>query len=132
MSVVNEIKASLDAFGVEQQACVLAFLISYPLALGALLEARGRRIAGAAAGLSAIGFALLTDPWMHAVLLMVLGVGSLGVFIAAVYAIDFVSRHIAQRGLARPQAELSPEPAPAQSAVGRERVSIGRAVSVKS
>src|SRR5687768_17722492 len=100
ISVIGEIKASLDAFGVEQQACVLVFLMSYPLALGALLEPRGRRIAGAIAAASSVVFVVMTDPWMHAVLLLVLGVGGIGVFIAAVYVADYVSRRIALRGVA--------------------------------
>ena len=33
MSVIGEIRASLDAIGFEQQACVFVFLMSYPLAL---------------------------------------------------------------------------------------------------
>jgi hypothetical protein len=131
ISVIGDIKASLDAFGVEQQACVLVFLMSYPLALGALLEPRGRRLAGAVAGASAVVFVVMTDPWMHAVLLLVLGIGGLGVFIAAVYVADSVSRRIALRGLAMPEDEVLPEPVTAQAAVERERVPIGRPLSVK-
>ena len=131
ISVIGDIKASLDAFGVEQQACVLVFLMSYPLALGALLEPGGRRVAGAIAGASSIVFVVMTDPWMHAVLLLVLGIGGIGVFIAAVYVADAVSRRIALRGMALPEDEVLPEPVPAQAAVERERVAIGRPVSVK-
>ena len=131
ISVIGDIKASLDAFGVEQQACVLVVLMSYPLALGALLEPRGRRIAGAIAGASSVVFVVMTDPWMHAVLLLVLGIGGIGVFIAAVYVADGVSRRIALRGMALPEDEALPEPAPAQAVVERERVAIGRPVSVK-
>jgi hypothetical protein len=131
ISVIGDIKSSLDAFGVEQQACVLVFLMSYPLALGALLEPKGRRIAGAVAGTSTVVFIAMTDPWMHAVLLMALAVVGIGLFIAAVYVADFVSRRIALRGLAMPdEAEPLPEPAPAV-AVGRERVPMGRPLSVK-
>jgi hypothetical protein len=132
ISVIGDIKSSLDAFGVEQQACVLVFLISYPLALGALLEPQGRRIAGAVAGTSTIVFVAMTDPWMHAVLLMALAVVGIGLFIASVYVADWVSRRIALRGMALPEAaEALPGPAPAL-AVERERVPIGRPVSVKS
>lgn len=131
ISVIGDIKASLDAFGVEQQACVLAFLISYPLALGALLEQRGRRVAGAIAAASSLVFVVMTDPWMHAVLLLVIGVGGLGVFIAAVYVADYAARRIALRGMQLPDAQALPEPVPAPALVERDRVPIGAPVSVK-
>jgi hypothetical protein len=131
ISVIGDIKASLDAFGVEQQACVLVFLISYPLAIGALLEPRGRRLAGAVAAATTIVFIVMTDPWMHAVLLMALALVGVGVFIAGVYLADALSRRIALRGMAMPEPQPLPEPVPAQAAVERERVPIGRPVSVK-
>jgi hypothetical protein len=130
MSVIGEIHASLDAIGVEQQACVFVFLMSYPLALGGLLEARGRRVAGGLAGASALAFVLLTDPWLHAVVMVVFGVGGTGLFIAAVYVVDHVSSRIALRGLPPPELEATSEASPAQSAT-RERMPIGAPVSVK-
>ena len=130
MSVIGEIRASLDAIGFEQQACVFVFLMSYPLALGGLLEARGRRIAAGVTCSSALAFVLLTDPWLHAVLLVVFGVGGIGIFIAAVYVADRVSRHIALRGLPQPAQGTVPEPMPVPSA-SRERVPIGATASVK-
>lgn len=95
MSVIGEVRATLDAMGVEQQACMFVFLMSYPLTLGALLEAKGRRIAGGFAAASAIAFAVFTDPWFHAVLLVVGGVGGVGLFIALVYLVDHVHRRFA-------------------------------------
>jgi hypothetical protein len=131
MSVIGEIRTSLDAIGVEQQACVFLFLMSYPLAIGRLLESRGRRTAALAAVASAIAFAVLTDPWMYAVLLVVLGVGGIGVFIGAVYVADYISRRVAFRGMPKPEVELVPGVATVQSAPGRERVRIGATASVK-
>jgi hypothetical protein len=131
MSVISEIRASLDAIGYEQQACVFMFLMSYPLAIGGLLESRGRRTAGLTAGASAIAFGLLTDPWMHAVLLVVLGVGGLGVFIGAVTLADDVSRRVALRGMPKPGPEPVLDVAAVQPAPGRERVRIGATASVK-
>jgi len=132
MSVIGEVRATLDAIGVEQQACVFVFLMSYPLALGGLLEARGRRIAGGTACASALAFAVFTNPWMHAVLLVVMGVGGIGVFIAGAYLTNHVSRRIALRGMPVIDAPPLPEelPAPVPSAE-RERVRLGRPVSVK-
>ena len=92
MSAIGEIRATLDAMGLEQQLCVFLFLMSYPLTLGAMLEARGRRVAAGVAGVSALAFTVFTDPWMHAVLLVVGGVGAVGVFIAFVYLADHAWR----------------------------------------
>jgi len=132
MSVIGEVRATLDAIGVEQQACVFVFLMSYPLALGGLLEARGRRIASGTACASALTFAVFTDPWMHAVLLVVLGVGGIGIFIAGAYVTNHVSRLVALRGMPviepPPLVEELPAPVPISE---RERVRLGQPVSVK-
>lgn len=132
MSVIGEIHASLDAMGIEQQACVFAFLMSYPLVLGGLLERRGRRLAGAMAAASAFGFIAFTTPWMHAVLLVVLAVGGIGVFIAAVYLADYAARRLAGRGTRAEVIEPAGEAPAVQIAPGRERVPLGAPVSVKS
>ena len=92
MSVIVEIRASLDAIGFEQQLCVFAVLASYPLSLGGLLEGRGRRTAATAAIVSAALFVLLTDPWMHGVLLVVAMMGGVGLFIVVVYALERLQR----------------------------------------
>jgi hypothetical protein len=135
MSVIGELRASLDAFGVEQQSCVLVFLASYPLAIGALLEARGRRLAGATAGAAALVFALVTDPWFHAVLLLVLGIGLLGAFIAAVYLLDWGARSIAMRGAPLPLIDavsgFEPEPVVQPASAVRERVRLRATVPAK-
>lgn len=106
MSMVGELHASLDAMGVEQQVCMFAFLVSYPLTLGALLEARGRRIAAGIAAMSVLCFAIFTDPWFHAVLLVALGIGTIGVFIVTVTIVDKLSRRYAFRGLAVREVEF--------------------------
>jgi len=92
MSVIGEIRASLDAIGFEQQLCVFAFLASYPLSLGGLLQGRGRRTAAIAAAVSAALFVLLTDPWMHGVLLVVALMGGVGMFIVVVYGLEQMQR----------------------------------------
>lgn len=132
MSVMVDVGASLNAIGVEQQACVFAFLMSYPLTLGALLEARGRRIAGLTAAASVLGFALFTDPWMHAVLLIMLAIGVMGVFIAGVYLADHVAQRLVARGMPAPEPRAVAELPPAAPAPSRERVAIGAAVQMKT
>lgn len=99
MSVISEIHANLDAISLEQQGCVFAFLMSYPLTLGALLDLRGRRIAASVSAASVVCFAFFTDPWFHAVLIMALVVGLTGVFIVAVTIIDRLARAYAFRGV---------------------------------
>jgi hypothetical protein len=99
MSVIGELRTSLDAIGFEQQAFLFAFLASYPLVLGGLLEARGRRIAGMTATASMIGFVAMTDPWIHGVMLVVIIVASSGLFIATVCALDQLPRLMARQRL---------------------------------
>lgn len=94
MSVIGEIRVSLDAIGYEQQAFLFGFLASYPLAIGGLLGERGRRIARAVATVSMLGFAAMTDPWFHGVLLVVMVLAGMGVFIAAVYGMDLLQRSV--------------------------------------
>ena len=88
MSVIAELRDSLDAIGLEQQAFLFSFLTSYPLAIGDLFELRGKRWARVAALVSGAGFAAFTDPWIHGVLLAVMLVVGMGLFIVMVYLID--------------------------------------------
>lgn len=92
MSVIGEIRVSLDAIGYEQQAYLFAFLTSYPLAIGGLLEPRGRRYAGWIAAAAVLGFVIETDPWINGVFLMVFFIGAMGLFIASVCALDQLPR----------------------------------------
>lgn len=135
MSVIGEVRATLDAMGVEQQACMFVFLMSYPLTLGALLEAKGRRIAGGFAASSAIAFAVFTDPWFHAVLLVIGGVGGVGVFIAMVYLADHAYRRYAVAPLVLPE-ELAEQAAEAAAvappAPVRERLPLSPAAPAKT
>src|SRR3954471_1214369 len=64
MSVIGEIRVSLDAIGFEQQAFLFAFLTSYPLAIGRLLESRGRIYAAYIATGATAGFTIVTTPWI--------------------------------------------------------------------
>ena len=136
MTVIGEIHASLDAIGPEQQACMFALLVSYPLTLGALLEARGRRMAAGASALSVAGFAVFTNPWFHAVLLAALGIGIVGLLVAAVYVVDRIARHYAFRGLPIEEVEFVDddsivEPETTPPTPGRQRLPIVAIVSVK-
>ena len=135
MSVIGEVRATLDAMGVEQQACMFVFLMSYPLTLGALLEARGRRIAGGFAASSAMAFAAFTDPWFHAVMLVIGGVGGVGLFIALVYLTDHAYRRFAAAPVV-PGGELALEAveaaASAPPALARERLPLSPAATAET
>jgi len=136
MSVIGEIQANLDAISLEQQACVFAFLMSYPLTLGALLETRGRHIAAGVAATSVVCFAFFTDPWFHAVVIVILAVGATGVFIVAVSLIDKLARHFAFRGLPVQEVEFIDddsivEPAASLSSSGPKALPIVGVVSLR-
>src|SRR5207249_1210918 len=107
-----ELRVSLNAIGFEQQACLFAFLASYPLALGGLLESRGRRIAAATAAASMIGFVAMTSPWINGVMLTIGLVAFSGLFIGAVCALDQLPRLVLRqrRELVPIQAELPLQP----------------------
>ncbi|HEX6705735.1 MAG TPA: hypothetical protein VF169_13305 [Albitalea sp.] len=119
MSVIGELRVSLDAIGFEQQACLFAFLASYPLALGGLLGPRAKRFAMATAAVSMIGFAISTDPWINGVMLVVLLLAGMGVFIMLVWSLDHLQRRLDRpRALGEPvQLEL---PMPVDAARERE------------
>ncbi|HEX6363378.1 MAG TPA: hypothetical protein VFZ93_10500 [Albitalea sp.] len=96
MSVLGELRVSLEAMGHEQLAFLFAFVSTYPLAIGGLLEARGRCWAGSIAAAALLGFILATDPWVHGVLLTLFALGAMGVFIAAVCVLDRLPRLLAR------------------------------------
>src|SRR2546423_8691056 len=100
MSVIGDIRVSLDAIGYEQQAFLFAFITSYPLAIGRLLDARGRRYAAYVAAGAMAGFTILTSPWVNGVLLVVFLVGGMGVFITTVWVLDQLPRLVMRLRLA--------------------------------
>jgi hypothetical protein len=100
MSVIGDIRVSLDAIGYEQQAFLFAFMTSYPLAIGRLLEARGRRFAACTAAAAMFGFTVMTTPWINGALLVVFFIGGRGVFIATAWALDQLPRLVMRLRLA--------------------------------
>lgn len=136
MSVIGEIHANLDVLGPEQQACVFVFLMSYPLALGALLDTRGRHVAACFAASSVVCFAFFTDPWFHAVMLVVLAVAATGVFIVALTLIDRAARALAFRGMPVHEVEFVDEDSISEAMEppiegGRKRLPIVAVVSLR-
>lgn len=85
MSVLGDVFGSLKSMN--QVQLLLAFMacIGYAFAQGRLLPSRGRRIAWAAATLSAAGFAFVSPNWTLATMLLGFAVAGMGSFIALVW-----------------------------------------------
>lgn len=98
MSVLGDVFGSLRAMS--QLQLLLAFLActGYALAQGALVNAKGRRIAGSMALLAAAGFAIESSQWMYAAMLATFAIAGLGVFVASAW---MLSRAL---GLTKPRA----------------------------
>jgi len=88
MTAFVELGQTLAAMGFLQLVLALAFLASYSLTLTGLPDKAAERWAIAGAWLSAAGFAAATTPWVHGVMLIVAAVGAMGLFIAAVWALN--------------------------------------------
>jgi hypothetical protein len=69
---------------------------------------RGRAYAGLAALLAAIGFAAMTSPWLHGVMLLGFAVVGMGLFIAAVWTLSAILG-VVSVGWSRPAERLAEE-----------------------
>lgn len=99
MSVIGDIRVSLDAMGFEQQVFLFVFLASYPLAIGRMLEARGRRYAAYAAAGAMAGFTVMTTPWVNGVMLVLFFIGAMGLFVVSVWVLDRLPRLVMRERL---------------------------------
>lgn len=88
MSALNELDHTLHAMGLVQVMLMFAFLTSYSLALGGMFDALGRRCAGLAALVSAVGFVVSTPAWVHGAVLVAFAVVGVGLFIVMVWALS--------------------------------------------
>jgi hypothetical protein len=79
-TMIQALQSSLHGMGPSQYLLAFFFLASYAYALGGFLGERGRRGAAAGAAAAALGFALLTDPWEHGVLVVAVAVIAMGAF----------------------------------------------------
>lgn len=78
---MTELGLSLERMSFLQLVLLLGFVAAYMLAIGGLLEPRGRWRAAGLSLLLAAGFVAATDPWVHGALLVVFVVGGLGLFV---------------------------------------------------
>lgn len=84
---MNELQHSLESMGVVQYLFAVAFLICYALTLGGFLGP-GARVNLAGGGLlSAVGFALSADFWVHGVLLLSFTVVGMGFFLGLAWVL---------------------------------------------
>lgn len=108
------LQQSLEAMGFAEMGLALFALGCYSLMFNGALGIRPRVIAAACALLAAGVFIALTDPWMHGVILLVLGVAGIGLFVAAVWALSAVFG-LTRRAVPLPASALASNGAPQET-----------------
>jgi hypothetical protein len=85
MAVLGDVFDSLRFMSLLQLLFAFFACIGYACAQGRLFGPRGRRNAGAVAGIGAIGFVLESREWMQGAMLIAFAIAGMGVFIAMVW-----------------------------------------------
>lgn len=88
---MSELDRTLNQLTLEQHLLAAVFLLGYGTALGSMFGPIGRRRALLLAMLAAVGFAALTHPWEHGVLLVLCAIGGVGLFIAVASAFSAIA-----------------------------------------
>ena len=88
---MSELDKTLNQLTLEQHLLAAVFLLGYGTALGSMFGPIGRRRALLLAMLAAVGFAALTHPWEHGVLLVLCAIGGVGLFIAVASAFSAIA-----------------------------------------
>ena len=88
MGDADGLQYSLAGMGFTELALAFVALTGYALALNGALAARTRWRAAWAAMLAAVAFCVFANPWVHGVVLVVLGVAAMGLWVAAAWAIS--------------------------------------------
>lgn len=88
---MSELNKTLHQLTLAQYLLALVFLLGYGTALGAMFGPIGRLRALLLALLAAAGFAALTQPWEHGVLLLMCAIGGIGLFIAIAWAFSAIT-----------------------------------------
>jgi hypothetical protein len=78
---MTELGDSLERMSFMQLLLLFGFVTCYVLALGGMFGSTVRLRAGVLALVQAVGFSVLTDPWVHGALLVVFVVAGLGLFV---------------------------------------------------
>jgi hypothetical protein len=85
MSVLGEVFGSLGSMSQLQLLLAFVACAGYAFAQGNLLPEKGRRVAWAATAIAAIGFAIESENWTFAAMLLGFAVAGLGTFVALVW-----------------------------------------------
>ena len=88
---MSELDKTLNQLTLEQHLLAAVFLLGYGTVLGSMFGPTGRRRALLLAIMAAIGFAALTHPWEHGVLLVLCAIGGVGLFIAVASAFSAIA-----------------------------------------
>ena len=83
--MIVDVARNLEALRPEQYMLAFIFFGSYALALGHLLEQRGRAFCAGTAFVSAVAFIACCDPWEQGVMLVALALVGMGAFSATAW-----------------------------------------------
>jgi hypothetical protein len=97
MTDSGSLQDSLAAMGFIELGLALTALSCYALAFSGALRLKIRGSAACAAFVAAGAFAALTNPWVHGVILIAIGVAGMGVFVAIVWGLS-VALGLGNRG----------------------------------
>ena len=112
MTDSGSLQDSLAAMGFTELGLALLTLCCYALAFNGALGLKIRTSAAGVAFLAAGAFAAFTDPWVHGVILIAIGIAGMGLFVAVVWALSAVLG-LSRRGSREPIPKLMPEEAAA-------------------
>ena len=88
---MGELNKTLHQLTLAQYVLAVVFLLGYGTALGSMFGRASRLRALLLALLAAAGFAALTRPWEHGVLLILCAIGGVGLFIAVAWVFSAVT-----------------------------------------
>lgn len=94
---MDELHRSLQAMGVVQHLCGVAFLMLYALALGGFLGSASRLKVIAAAASAATLFVALSDVWVHGVLMIAFAILSAAAYLALAWMLKVLCEALLQR-----------------------------------
>lgn len=103
---MSELNQTLHQLTLTQYLLALLFLLAYGTALGSLFGRTSRLRALLLALAAAIGFAALTQPWEHGMLLVLCAIGGIGLFISVAWAFSAISA--SDRWVAAPHTATRP------------------------
>lgn len=85
MNGISDLFGGLGAMTQLQLLFAFVAAIAYALAQGSLLAPRSCRLAWFVAAIAAIGFAVESDDWTHATVLLAVAIAGMGSFVAIVW-----------------------------------------------